>query len=161
MSALALLQQLHDLRITLAPSPDGMLHCRAPQGILTPALVDGMRQHKAALLGLLAASPAPLTQYYPCVVCSGTDRWDDDGIWRCRGCSPTSLTDAARQTEWQEQAYREEQLRQARPPRAKPRDPELGPILPFCGCGDHRYWHHHAKGTWECWTCVPPGEPSL
>ena len=57
MTAHALLQQLHARGVTLVPAPDGTLHCRAPQGILTPALVYGMRQHKAALLGLLAAPP--------------------------------------------------------------------------------------------------------
>jgi len=33
--------------------------------------------------------PEPLTQYYPCVVCGSTDRWDDHGIWRCCRCWPS------------------------------------------------------------------------
>ena len=81
MSALALLQQLHDLRITLVPYPDATLHCRAPQGILTTELLDGMRQHKAELLGILAAPPPePLAQGTPCIVCDSPDRWDDAGV---------------------------------------------------------------------------------
>jgi hypothetical protein len=38
----------------------------------------------------------PLTQYYPCVVCGKTERWDDAGIWRCVACWPTPLTEATR-----------------------------------------------------------------
>jgi hypothetical protein len=34
------------------------------------------------------SNPEPLTQYYPCIVCGRTERWDDHGIWRCRGCWP-------------------------------------------------------------------------
>jgi hypothetical protein len=159
MTAHALLQQLHALGVTLVPSPDATLHCRAPQGILTPALVAGMRQHKAALLGLLAAPPPePLAQDTPCRVCDRTDRWDDAGVWRCRACWPEPVTRAARQAET---------LERTRVPdptwtlvRTKPRDKHLGPLLPVCACGDLRYWHHHATDTWHCWTCVPPGEPS-
>lgn len=43
-----------------------------------------------------AQAAAPLTPQYPCVVCGGTDRWDDAGIWRCTPCWPTSLTKTAR-----------------------------------------------------------------
>jgi hypothetical protein len=40
----------------------------------------------------------------------------------------------------------------------KYRDPRLGPILPFCGCGDNRYWYDFGtRKAWLCWTCAPPG----
>ena len=52
MTALALLQQFHELGVVMTPSPDGMVRYRALKGVLTPALLDGMRQHKAALLAL-------------------------------------------------------------------------------------------------------------
>jgi hypothetical protein len=59
MTALALLQQLlqqlHEHGVSLMPSPDGTVRCRAPKGVLTPALVDAMRQHKAELHGLVEA----------------------------------------------------------------------------------------------------------
>ena len=47
--------------------------------------------------------------------------------------------------------------RAARERPAKPRDAELGPILPPCAmCGELRYWHDHAPDSWHCWTCTPP-----
>src|SRR5438477_11134865 len=42
-----------------------------------------------------SSNPAPLTPYYPCVVCEGTERWNDHGIWRCRHCWPALLTAVA------------------------------------------------------------------
>jgi tubulysin polyketide synthase-like protein len=53
MSALALLQQLHALDVALEPHLDGTLRYRAPKGVLTPALLDGMRQHKPELHALV------------------------------------------------------------------------------------------------------------
>ena len=97
MTPRTLLQQLHALGVVLTPYPDSTLCYKAPTGTLTPALLDAIRQHKAALLALLsqpmpaahrAASPEPLTQDSPCVVCASTDRWEDAGIWRCRRCWP-------------------------------------------------------------------------
>jgi hypothetical protein len=71
------------------------LHYDAPAGVVTPEVATLLRQHKTALLALLTApaptvvsSPEPLTQYYPCVVCGKTERWDDHGIWRCVACWP-------------------------------------------------------------------------
>jgi len=78
------------------------LRVQDPQHALTDALRQAIRQHKAALLVLLAQPmpaadpvqptapphPAPLTQHFPCVVCRGTDRWADGRIWRCRRCWP-------------------------------------------------------------------------
>jgi hypothetical protein len=43
--------------------------------------------------------PAPLTPQHPCVVCSSTERWGDAGIWRCKTCWPTPLSQAARRAE--------------------------------------------------------------
>jgi hypothetical protein len=34
------------------------------------------------------SNPEPLTQYYPCMVCGKTERWNDHGIWRCVACWP-------------------------------------------------------------------------
>jgi hypothetical protein len=53
MTALALLQQLQALGVVLTPSPDGTVRCRAPQGVLTPALVEVMHQHKSELHALV------------------------------------------------------------------------------------------------------------
>ena len=53
MTALALLQQLHARGVVLTPYPDGTLRYKAPKGTLTSALLDGMRQHKAALHDLV------------------------------------------------------------------------------------------------------------
>jgi len=97
MTALDLLQQLHEHGVILTPSPDGTVRCRALKSVLTPDLLDVMRQHKAALHALVEtrvlrdqSPPAePLTQYYPCIVCGSTDRWDDHGIWRCVACWPS------------------------------------------------------------------------
>jgi tubulysin polyketide synthase-like protein len=55
MTTLDLLQQLHELGAELAPYPDGTIRCRAPKGILTPALLDGMRWHKSELYALVEA----------------------------------------------------------------------------------------------------------
>jgi hypothetical protein len=45
----ALLQHLHALGVSLTPSPDGTMRCHVPTGLLTPALVEAMRQHKVRL----------------------------------------------------------------------------------------------------------------
>jgi hypothetical protein len=38
LAPLALLQQFHELGVILTPYPDGTVRCRAPKGVLTPAL---------------------------------------------------------------------------------------------------------------------------
>ena len=53
MTVLALLKQLHDLGVVLTPSPDSTVSCRAPKGVLTPPLLDAMRQHKQELHALV------------------------------------------------------------------------------------------------------------
>jgi hypothetical protein len=62
------------------------LRVHDPQHVLTDDLRQQLREHKQELLAIL--TPEPLTQYYPCVVCSGSERWDDAGIWRCLACWP-------------------------------------------------------------------------
>jgi hypothetical protein len=54
MTALDLLQQLHERGGILTPDPDGTLRCRAPKGMLTTALLDAMRQHKPGRHALVA-----------------------------------------------------------------------------------------------------------
>lgn len=53
MTALDLLQQLHELGVMMTPSPDGTVRCRAPKGVLTPALREAIRARKAEVLDLL------------------------------------------------------------------------------------------------------------
>ena len=55
MTALALLQQLYDTGVVLTPYPDGTLRYKAPKGTLTPALLEGMRQHKDELHSVVEA----------------------------------------------------------------------------------------------------------
>ena len=53
MTALDLLHQLQVLGVVLTPYPDETLRYKAPKGVLTPTLLDAMRQHKAELHGLV------------------------------------------------------------------------------------------------------------
>ena len=53
MTAFALLQQLQARGVVLTPWPDGTVRCRAPKGVLTPDLIDAMRQHKQELLDVV------------------------------------------------------------------------------------------------------------
>jgi len=81
MTALALLQQLHERGVILTPYPDGTVRCRAPKGVLTPALHNALRQHKAALLDLLEdfEERAAIAEY-----CAGLSRADADALaWQC------------------------------------------------------------------------------
>jgi hypothetical protein len=77
MTTRTLLQQLHDLGVILVPHPDGTLHCRGPKGVLTPALVERMREHKAELHGLVEAwsERAAIAQH-----CGGLSREDADRL---------------------------------------------------------------------------------
>ena len=81
MTALDLLQQLHALGVVLTPYPDGTLRYKAPKGTLTPALVDGMRQHKTALLDLVEewSERASIVEY-----CGGLSRVEAEALaWQC------------------------------------------------------------------------------
>ena len=55
MTALALFQHLHELHVALKPYPDGSLRYKALKGVLTPELLDAMREHKTALHALVEA----------------------------------------------------------------------------------------------------------
>jgi hypothetical protein len=65
MTAFDLFQQLHALGVVLTPYPDGTLRYKAHKGVLTPALLDGMRQYKAALHALVEewSERAALVEY--------------------------------------------------------------------------------------------------
>jgi hypothetical protein len=165
----------HDVLLTACGD---RLRVNAPAGVVSDEMRQAMRQHKQALLALLAQPapahdapttapstqemcphPAPLTLCYPCVVCGSTGRWDDCGVWRCRRCWSAPLTDAARLATQREQARLTAQAWEGRPQErpAKLREPGLGPILPPCTtCGALRYWHDHDADSWHCWTCTPP-----
>ena len=81
MTALDLLHQLHDRGVILTPYPDGTVRCRASKGVLTPALLDGMRQHKVALHALVEewSERAALAEY-----CGGLSRAEAEALaWQC------------------------------------------------------------------------------
>lgn len=78
---LALLLDLHERGVILTPYPDGTVRCRAPKGVLTPELVDGVRQHKAALHELVEewSERAAIAEY-----CGGLSREDAEQLaWTC------------------------------------------------------------------------------
>lgn len=81
MSARALLQQLHAHGVVLMPSPDGTVRCRAPKGVLTPALVAELRQQKGPLHALVEewSERAAIAEY-----CGGLAREAAERLaWRC------------------------------------------------------------------------------
>jgi hypothetical protein len=65
MTALDVLQQLHDLGVLLTPLPDGSVRYCTRKGGLTPAMVDAMRQHKQELhaLGEAFEERAAIAEY--------------------------------------------------------------------------------------------------
>lgn len=73
LSPLALLLDLHERGFSLIPYPDGTIRCRAPKGVLTPALRRQLTQHKAALLDLVEEfeERAAIAEY-----CGGLSRAD-------------------------------------------------------------------------------------
>jgi hypothetical protein len=121
--------------------------------------------------------PVPLAQHYPCVVCEGTDRWEDRGIWRCRHCWPDPLTASARAAA---QAEAARLAAQGRPRHLTTQDQHCPdghrwtvldnftvsclacrlPLPPCATCGELRHWHDHATDQWHCWTCLPPASPA-
>jgi hypothetical protein len=72
MTPRALLTQLHAAGVTLWNDAE-TLRYRAPKGVMTPGLVEGMRQHKEALLTLLERHEerAAILEY-----CAGLPRAD-------------------------------------------------------------------------------------
>lgn len=101
MTATVLLDELRTKDVHLTVSGEHIT-LDAPKGVLTDAMRQAIREHKAVLLVLLSqpmpaaaavqppapSQPAPLTPHYPCIVCRSTNRWDDRGIWRCVACWP-------------------------------------------------------------------------
>ncbi len=77
MTALALLQQFHELGVVLTPYLDGTLRYKAPKAVLTPALLDGMRQQKDELHVLVEewSERAALAEY-----CGGLSRADAEQL---------------------------------------------------------------------------------
>ncbi|SRR5712691_6059085 len=63
MTAVELFDELQERGVVLTPEPEGKLHYRAPAGVLTPFLREAMRQHKPALLALLASGVPSLRQW--------------------------------------------------------------------------------------------------
>jgi hypothetical protein len=98
MTALDVLQQLHEHGVILTPYPDGTVHCRARKGILTPALVDVMRQHKAELHALVEtwSERVAIAEY-----CGGLAREEAEQLaWQCvlmshDGCAACGYPDIA------------------------------------------------------------------
>jgi hypothetical protein len=81
MTARDVLQHLQEHGVSLTPSPDGTVRCRAPKGVLTPALVDVMRQHKAELhaLGEAFEERAAILEYDGGLPCDEAERL----AWAC------------------------------------------------------------------------------
>ena len=77
MTPCDLLQQLHALGVVLTPYPDGTLRYKAPKGVLTPALLEGLRQHKTALHALVEAwsERAAIAEY-----CGGIPRTEAEWL---------------------------------------------------------------------------------
>ena len=81
MTTLDLFQQLGTLGVRMTLHPDGTLRCRAPKHVLTPDLVDTMRQHKSELHVLVEAwsERAAIAEY-----CGGLARAEAERLaWRC------------------------------------------------------------------------------
>jgi hypothetical protein len=96
MTPLLLLKTMAERGVTLTPGGD-RLRLAAPKGVLTDELCQMIATHKAALLTLLAsgdtgaAPTTPNEARLPCVVCTGTVRWNHHGIWRCVMCWPREV----------------------------------------------------------------------
>ena len=66
MTVFDLVQQFHALSVALTPYSDGILHYKAPKGVLPPELLDAMRQYKLELHALVEAfeERAAMVEYY-------------------------------------------------------------------------------------------------
>ena len=91
MDAVALLADLKKRGVELEPRGK-KLHCRAPEGTLTPELLAVLQEHKSALLALLARS-----------CCPGYDRRAGPPVSIVDGCDLHSIS-AAQVAEWWTQA---------------------------------------------------------
>jgi hypothetical protein len=88
MTALALLQQLHELDVALELYLDGTLRYHAPKGVLTPALVDAMHQHTPGPHARVEewSERAAIAEY-----CGGLSRPEAERLaWQCVLGSPRS-----------------------------------------------------------------------
>jgi len=100
MTALALLQQLHELGVMVTPLPDGTVRYRARKGVLTPAVLDVIRQHKQELHDWAEAfeERAAIAEY-----CAGLPRPEAEArAWAClldaqshTGCAACGYPDVA------------------------------------------------------------------
>src|SRR5262245_12348413 len=81
LSPLTLFQQLSKVAVALTTYPDGTLRYRAPEGVLTPDLIDVIRQHKHGLHTLVEAfeERAAIAEY-----CGGLPRTEAERLaWEC------------------------------------------------------------------------------
>jgi len=63
------------------------LRYRAPRGALAPELLEALRAHKAALVGLLRDAPRDA-----CYACGHRDWWRrPGGPWTCAVCHPPAV----------------------------------------------------------------------
>jgi hypothetical protein len=98
MTALILLQQLHELGVLLTPLPDGAVRYRAPRGVLSPTMLDVIRQHKSELHALVdeLSERAAIAEY-----CGGLSREAAEQLaWTCvltshTGCAACGYPDTA------------------------------------------------------------------
>jgi hypothetical protein len=98
MTALGVLQQLRELGVLLTPLPDGTVRYRARKGVVTPALLDTIRQHKSELHALVEewSERAAIAEY-----CGGLAQEDAERLaWRCiltshAGCVACGYPDPA------------------------------------------------------------------
>ena len=96
MTAVDLLHHLYEQGVILTPSPDGTVRCRALKGVLTPELVDAMRQHKRELHAMVEewSERAAIAQY-----CGGLTRAEAERLaWECvltphAGCAACGVQD--------------------------------------------------------------------
>ena len=81
MTTLDLLQQLHKLGVILTPYPDSTMHCRTPKGVLTPDLLDEIRQHKQELHALVEewSERVAIAEYDGGLACENAQRL----AWQC------------------------------------------------------------------------------
>ena len=83
MNAFFLFQRLTAAGVVLTPDPDGALRYKAPTGVLTPGLLDALRQHKDELVTVVEAfeERAAMAEY-----CGGLTRAEAEQLaLRCLG----------------------------------------------------------------------------
>lgn len=71
IQAPSILEELQAKQVTLSLNEQGKIAYTAPNGVMTPALIELIRQHKAELLAALqvpSAAPVPLTLGFPVLI---------------------------------------------------------------------------------------------